>query len=108
MSAKSAKYSSKLKSLLNKHNDVCNEIVILAIQHDIHDKHVQASMDVIRSRVTELKKQLEQMSSTVEFELPDVEDESAIDSKKSVAKKPVDSDTSVSDNNMSSSQGFPS
>jgi flagellar biosynthesis chaperone FliJ len=87
MSNQTSKYAQKLTALLNKHNEVCNEIATLALQHDIHDSHVQYTLDTMRTRASDLKKQLEHKSAKIEVLLPEV----STDEKKSkIAKVGLD------------------
>ena len=103
MGAKTPKYAPKLTALLSKHNEVCNEIATLALQHEIHETHVHYTLDVIRSRSAELKKQLEQKSAKIELSLPDLdEDEEDADGKKSAPSKKVTAPDASDDKSLSS------
>jgi uncharacterized coiled-coil DUF342 family protein len=83
MSNQTTKYAPRLTTLLNKHNEVCNEIATLALQHDIHESHVQYTLETMRARSSDLKKQLEHKHAKIEVLLPEV----STDEKKSKTPK---------------------
>jgi hypothetical protein len=108
MSNQTSKYAQKLTFLLNKHNDVCNEIATLALQYEIHDSHVQYTLDTMRTRASDLKKQLEHKNAKIEVLLPEVSaDEKQKKTPKTeldeVKSKVLDHKIGTSDNKDSSS-----
>lgn len=103
MSSKTPKYAPRLTALLSKHNEICNDIATLALQHDIHDSHVQYALDLIRTRTAELKKQLEQKGAKIEVSLPELSTEEKKE-KPDPVKKPDEDKQSPSD--MGTKQGF--
>lgn len=69
-------YASKLQKALEKLNDACNEISTLALQYDLHQAHVTQVIEVSKSRVADLKKQVEQKRPSTVIELTEIDSES--------------------------------
>ncbi len=71
--AKAQSYEPRLIKALEKFNECCNEIALIAMQHELHDSHISDVQDITRARTMELKKQVEHKQTPTIVKLSSIE-----------------------------------